>query len=375
MARGQRIEPVDRHVVFARRRAQREQPLLDAFELARIVVGGGERRLEMGARLVERVQRGVECLTAGSISAGACAVRRSSRRTAAASVGTGDCAPATASCASRRSPATFSTCIMAVRRSASAVSSAGSGTEPSQLLDRVAQPVGLALRALDVGAVRGQLLLARAAILPQPRHRRRLAIEVAKGIEQPAMGRGVDQRAVVVLAVDLDQRRAERPQRLHAHRLVVDEGAGAAVGELHAPQDQLVVGLDAVVGDQRAHRMVARQLERRRHLPLLRAMAHQRGVAARAERQREGIQQDRLAGAGLAGEHGKALGEIDVEPIDQDDVADREPGKHGVAGSTDPGRGRASASCRFAIIKDDNEPGQSAHRSGHCECLERKPGR
>ena len=66
-------------------------------------------------------------LTAGSIIAGACVVRRSSRRTAAASVGTGDCAPATASWASRRSPATFSTCIMAVRRSASVVSSDGSG--------------------------------------------------------------------------------------------------------------------------------------------------------------------------------------------------------------------------------------------------------
>ncbi len=43
-------------------------------------------------------------------SAGACAARRSSRRTAAAKAGTGDCPPATASCASRRSPATFSAC-------------------------------------------------------------------------------------------------------------------------------------------------------------------------------------------------------------------------------------------------------------------------
>ena len=172
------------------------------------------------------------------------------------------------------------------------------------------------------------------------------------------MGRGIDQRAVVVLAVDLDQRRAERAQRLHAHRLVVDEGAGAPVGELRAPQDQLVVGLDAVVGGQRADRMVARQLEGGRHLPLLGAVAHQRGVAARAERQREGIEQDRLAGAGLAGEHGQPVGEIDVEPIDQDDVADRKPGKHGLGRSHYPRPGRGTPSCRFAIIKDDNEPGQ-----------------
>ena len=60
------------------------------------------------------------------------------------------------------------------------------------------------------------------------------------------MRRGIDQRAVVVLAVDLDQRAAELLQHLHAHRLVVDEGAGAAVGELHAAQDQLVLGGDVV---------------------------------------------------------------------------------------------------------------------------------
>ena len=71
------------------------------------------------------------------------------------------------------------------------------------------------------------------------------------------MRRGIDQRALVVLAVDLDQRRADRLQRLHADRLVVDEGAGAAVGELHAAQDHVAVVVDAVVGEERAGRMVA----------------------------------------------------------------------------------------------------------------------
>ncbi len=66
------------------------------------------------------------------------------------------------------------------------------------------------------------------------------------------MGRGIDQRAGVVLAVDFDQRRAERLQRLHAHRLVVDEGAGAAVGELHAAQDHGLVRRDIVRSAGRA---------------------------------------------------------------------------------------------------------------------------
>ena len=120
------------------------------------------------------------------------------------------------------------------------------------------------------------------------------------------MRRHIDQRALVVLAVDLDQRRAERFQHLHAHRLVVDEGAGAAVGELHAAQDQLVLGRDVVRRQQRAHGMAGASLEGGGHLPLLGPLAHQRGIAARAEREREGIEQDRLAGAGLAGERRQA---------------------------------------------------------------------
>jgi hypothetical protein len=53
-------------------------------------------------------------------------------------------------------------------------------------------------------------------------------------------------------------------------------------------------------------------------------MPHQRGVAARAKRHRQGIEQDRLAGPGFAGQHGKPPVEIDIERLDQNDVADRE---------------------------------------------------
>ena len=69
------------------------------------------------------------------------------------------------------------------------------------------------------------------------------------------------------------------------------------------------------------------------------------GVAARAERQREGIEQDRLAGAGLAGEHGEPAGEIDVEPVDQDDVADGKSGEHGAC--RHPNGGLVSSSDRM----------------------------
>ena len=69
-------------------------------------------------------------------------------------------------------------------------------------------------------------------------------------------------------------------------------------------------------------------LENGGDLALLHALPHQRLVAARAQSQRKGVKQDRLAGAGLAGEHGKPVGEIDIEPVDQDNVADRKSGEH-----------------------------------------------
>src|SRR5262249_38586759 len=107
-----------------------------------------------------------------------------------------------------------------------------------------------------------------------------------------------------------------------------DEGTGAAVGELHAPQNELVFGRDVVFGHERAYRVAGGQLEGRGHLALLRTLAHQRDVAARAERKGEGIEQYGLAGSGLTREHGQAVSELDIEPIDEDDVANREPGQH-----------------------------------------------
>ncbi len=197
----------------------------------------------------------------------------------------------------------------------------------------MAQPVAFALGALDVGAMGSCGVLRRAARLPKLRNLGGVGFQPAKGVEQAAMGGGIDQRALVVLAVDLDQRGAEFLHDLHAHRLIVDEGAGAPIGKLHAAKNEFVLGRD-IVGqvmgqEQRARRMAAFDLEHRGHLALFDPLPHQRLVAARAQSQRKGVKQDRLAGAGLAGQHGKPRGKIDVEPVDQDDVANGKAGEHG----------------------------------------------
>jgi len=42
----------------------------------------------------------------------------------------------------------------------------------------------------------------------------------------------------------------------------------------------------------------------------------------------EGIQQDRFTGTGLAGEHGEALAEAQLQPLDQGDVAEAQSSQH-----------------------------------------------
>ena len=97
------------------------------------------------------------------------------------------------------------------------------------------------------------------------------------------MGDGIDQGAIVVLAVDLDQGRADGPQHLDAHRLVVDEGAGAPVRNLNAAQDQVAVDVDIGLGRDPAGRMVDGAVEHGGDLAL-RSRHGARGCRRRARR-------------------------------------------------------------------------------------------
>src|SRR5262249_48947403 len=60
VARAQRRKLVDRGVVFPPGGAQCEQALLDALQDVRVERCGGERAVDMAARLVERRQRRIE---------------------------------------------------------------------------------------------------------------------------------------------------------------------------------------------------------------------------------------------------------------------------------------------------------------------------
>ena len=135
------------------------------------------------------------------------------------------------------------------------------------------------------------------------------------------------QRALIVLAMDFDQRGTDRFQGLHADRLVVDEGAGAGVGKLHAAENHLTGMVGAVFDRILVGRMALGDVESGHHLALLRAMANKaqnrRGRRAPARR----TSNDGFARAGLAGQHREATGNS-IDPLDQDDVTDRQTRQH-----------------------------------------------
>ena len=215
------------------------------------------------------------------------------------------------------------------------------GRQLVQLVLHVA-PIGLlARRPLDLGGGR----------LPRPlrlspgcmggAHRRDRGLEPAVGIEQTALGRRIEQGLLLVLAMDLDQQLADPAQQPAADRLIVDERPRAAVGGEHAAQHQVVLGLDAVLAEQRRRRRVGGRREHRADRGLRRTLADQRPIGPATQREAEGVEQDRLAGAGLAGQHAEPAGELEVEPLDQDDVADRKAGQHGGGRSV-----RSARACR-----------------------------
>ena len=177
MARGQRAQarrPAHCICAPAARSANSRSSIRSSS--SRIVVGGAQRRFEMAARLVERGQRGVERLH------GRLDQRRRLRGAALQpphapwpAAAPAIAARRRASCASRRSSATFSACIMAARRSASAVSSPACGARrvSSSTAWRSHRP--RARRALDLGAMRrdGGFARARARPTAAPPRRRR----------------------------------------------------------------------------------------------------------------------------------------------------------------------------------------------------------
>ncbi len=137
-----------------------------------------------------------------------------------------------------------------------------------------------------------------------------------------------DEPARAALGLNLDQGTAQLAQKRAPHRLVVDERPAAPVGADHPAQHQLALDLDAARVEKRAQGVAGVERERRRDARALGPGTHQPGVAARADDEPERVEQDRLAGAGLAGQREKPRAEGEIEPVYQDDVANGQADQH-----------------------------------------------
>ena len=157
-----------------------------------------------------------------------------------------------------------------------------------------------------------------------------LRLQPAIVVQQGAVGLPVQEADGLMLAVHLDQSLTDLPQRRNARGLIVDKGPAAAVRGQGAAQDQLLAR-DDLESARRDHLDQVRVVGGREDgggRRLFRAASHQAGIGARAKGQAQGVENDRLARPGLAGQHRQAGVDVEVEHVHQHDVADGEGGQH-----------------------------------------------
>jgi len=147
------------------------------------------------------------------------------------------------------------------------------------------------------------------------------------GVEQLALGIRTQQQLVRVLAVDIDELVAHLAQLRQRCRGAIDEGLAAAAG-VDSPAQQhgaavvvFHVARQFALGQPRIQRWVG--VEGGTDAGTCRAFADHACVGPFTQHQGERVDEDRLARAGFTREDGKAGGEVEVERVDDDEVADR----------------------------------------------------
>ena len=153
-------------------------------------------------------------------------------------------------------------------------------------------------------------------------------IMAGESVEQRAVPALVQEPAIVLLAVQFHKRRGECAQHLATGATVIDEGGLAPVTGIHAAQNEFGPAGQPGLGQQCVRGMAFGQVENGGDLALLRAIAHQFRPPAPAQHETQRVEQDRLARAGLAGEHVQTIAELEIEMRDDEHVADFKVTQH-----------------------------------------------
>ena len=258
----------------------------------------------------------------------------------------------------------------AIERAAVAVATVerrhrGPGAEPQLLGRRQPGPLAdqaLVLAALELGAVElvllephevgalgalaivaaevGDLRVDAGELVPRRAHLERALGIAGERVEDLAVARGVDQALVLVLPGQIDQPRAQLGQAPGGGERAVDVGAALAAA-LDDPADHDLGAGGDVVGIVRGERQPGGGQDRdhaaaqiRRHLDdgldrgLGGAGARDVGRGATAAQEVHRLDDERLAGAGLAGEHAEPGAELDRDVRQDGEVGDSQVAQH-----------------------------------------------
>src|SRR5215470_5679057 len=148
-----------------------------------------------------------------------------------------------------------------------------------------------------------------------------------ESIQQLELARRLEQALVLVLAVNLHQRVAKAFQQPDRDNSIVDECTMAPRARKLTPDHDLtVLGAQPGLLEHR-HRRAGRREHRldRRGLGIA---TNQIGLRARSAQEQDGVHQDRLASAGLAGEDVEAGDERDGDVLDDREVANPQLAQH-----------------------------------------------
>ena len=153
--------------------------------------------------------------------------------------------------------------------------------------------------------------------------------EAAEGVDEVALRFGLRERLMRVLAVQVDEPLAQVLQVRQRRRPAVDPRAASPLRvEDPAQQHFVPVAGELLLGQPGIDRWCVAGVEHRREFGALGARAQLAQFEAVAQQQRQRVEENRLARAGLACQDREAAFELDVEGGNDDKIANREKAQH-----------------------------------------------